>query len=434
VNGSTEERRNCRRVVLAVSLLALAALGRAAHAQESAAESAADEGTGLSLSVGYTGDLRRNTTGGLAVGNAYSHLLDLGATWSSNSLFSDARFTTNLSVMHVGGGEISGEFVGDLHGVNNIEAPDAWHLYEFWSEFDFGGRANTSLRLGVLDLNADFDTPVTSSLFVGSPHGIGTELSQTGGNGPAVWPVTGLGIRLAGQFNEDMHWRIGAFEGTPGDDDEASFAAFDVARSEGSLLIGEVEYMSERVNKISLGMWSYTASFDRLDADLTTGRPAQHGNQGVYALVDLPLADVGPARIDGSLRVGVADGRFNPVDEFVGATVVVSHPFAIRPDDAFGLGVAYGHTGDIYRTVQSLAGIPAASAETSYELTYRAPVTGWLTLVPSVQFVDNPGADLAMRDAWVVGVRFELSHGKSWPMFAQRDVPRDPSVAQTGAQ
>jgi porin len=426
---SVEERRNCRRVVLAVSLLALAALGRAARAEDGV-----DDSTGLAVSIGYTGDLRRNTTGGIAVGTAYSDLLDLGASWSTNNLFAGTGFTTNLSVMHIGGDDISGDFVGDLHGVNNIEAPDAWHLYEFWSEFSFGGRANASLRMGVLDLNADFDTPVTSGLFVGSPHGIGTELSQTGGNGPAVWPVTGLGIRLAGQWSEGLHWRVGAFEGTPGDDDETSFAAFHVARGEGSLLIGEMEYMSDRVNKVSLGVWSYTADFERLDAELTNDSRSQSGNQGVYALVDLPLANVGPARVDGSLRLGIADGRFNPVDEFVGATVVVSHPFESRPDDAFGLAVAYGRTGDIYRKVQALAGVPAASAETSYELTYRAPVTGWLTLLPSVQFVDNPGADLAMRDAWVVGLRFELSHEKSWPMFAKRAAPGDPTVAQAEAE
>ena len=429
MSWSVEERRNFRRVVLAVSLVALAAIGRAARAQDSA-----DEEVGLAVSVSYTGDLRRNTTGGIAVGTAYSDSIDLGATWATNNLFAGTGFTTSLSVMGLSGDDITGEFVGDLHGINNIEAPDAWHLYEFWSEFSFGGRANTSLRMGVLDLNADFDTPVTSGLFVGSPHGIGTELSQTGGNGPAIWPVTGLGIRLAGEFNEGLHWRVGAFEGTPGDDDETSFAAFDVTHGEGSLLIGEMDYTSERVNKISLGIWSYTADFERLDAELTTGPQSQHGNQGVYALVDLPLANVGPARIDGSLRLGLADGRFNPVDEYVGATVVVSHPFAGRPDDAFGLAVAYGRTGKIYRTVQALAGIPAASAETSYELTYRAPVTAWLALAPSVQFVSNPGADLAMRDAWVVGLRFELSHEKSWPMFAQRATPGAPSVAQSGTE
>ena len=426
MNGSSEERRNFRRVVLAISLLGLAALGNAARAQD-----AAEEDTGLSVSLGYTGDLRRNTTGGVAVGTAYSDLLDLGASWTTNSLFSDTRFTTNLSVMHLGGEDISGEFVGDLHGINNIEGPDAWHLYEFWSEFSFGGRANTSLRLGLLDLNADFDAPVTSSLFVGSPHGIGTEFSQTGGNGPSVWPVTGLGIRVAGEWNENLRWRVGAFEGTPGDDQEDSFAVFDVGRGEGSLLIGELEYASERFNKLSLGLWSYTADFDRLDADLVTDAHNEHGNQGVYALVDVKVAEVGAARIDASLRAGVADARFNAIDEYLGAAIVASHPFESRPDDAIGLAVAYGRTGDLYRSVQALVGVPSASAETSWELTYRAPITGWLALVPSVQFVSHPGADLSLDDAWVVGLRFELSHEKSWPMLAQRNAPATPSVAQT---
>jgi porin len=423
--AATTEQRNFRRVLLALSLIALAAIGRAARAEDAAE-------TGLSVSAGYTGDLRRNTTGGLAVGTAYSDMLDLGATWSTANLFSDAKMTFNVSVMHVGGDDISDQLIGDLHGVNNIEAPDAWHLYELWSEFNFGGHGNTSLRLGLLDLNADFDTPVTSSLFVGPAHGIGTEIGQTGGNGPAIFPVTGVGIRLAGQWSDTLLWRFGAFEGTPGDDDEASFAAFDVTHGEGSLLIGELEYASDRVNKISLGLWSYTADFDRLDVGQTTDPVQQHGNGGAYALVDVPLAQVGSARIDGSLRLGVADARFNAVDEYLGATVVVSHAFESRPDDALGFAVAYGHTGDLYRAVQNFAGVDAASAETSFELTYRSPLTSWLALAPSVQLVRNPGADLSMRDAWVVGLRFEISQEKSWPMVAKRAADSDPSVARAG--
>jgi porin len=419
-----KKRVSVKSSALALSLIALAAIGRAARADEGA-------DTGLALSVGYTGDLRRNTSGGIAVGTAYSDMLDLGATWTTRNLFSDAKLTFNVSVMHVGGDDISNELIGDLHGVNNIEAPDAWHLYEIWSEFSFGGHDTTSLRLGLLDLNADFDTPVTSSLFVGPAHGIGTDLGQTGGNGPAIFPVTGIGVRLAGQWSESLRWRVGAFEGTPGDGGDDSFAAFDVTRSEGGLLIGELEYAGDRVNKISLGLWSYTADFERLDAGQTTA-VRQHGNGGAYALLDLPLAHIGPSRIDGSLRLGVADARFNTVDEFVGATVVLSRPFESRPDDAFGFAVAYGHAGDLFRAMQNLAGVRAASAETSFELTYRSPVTEWLALAPAVQFVRNPGADLSMRDAWVVGLRFELSQEKSWPMVAQRDAHSDPAVVRAG--
>ena len=423
--SASDERRNLRRVVIAVSLLALAALGNAARADEGA-----EDETGLAVNIGYTGDYRRNTTGGMEVGAAYSDMFDLGAKWTTDSLFSGTRFTTMLSVKHLGGGDITNDYVGDLHGLNNIEAPDAWRLYEVWSQFDFGGRANTSLRMGLLDLNVDFDAPVTSAFFIGPVHGIGTELSQTGGNGPAIFPVTGLGIRVAGNVNENVHWRFGAFEGTPGDSDEASFAAVDLKRSEGELLIGEMEYVSERINKISLGLWSYTAEFERLDAGLTTGPQSEKGNQGVYALVDLPLAQVGSARIDGSVRLGIANERFNPVEQCLSATLVMSHPFENRPDDAVGFGVAHGRTGEIYRNVQALAGIPAANAETTYELTYRASVTDWMSLVPSVQFVSHPGADLSMSDSWVVGLRFELSREKSWPMLAQRNAPAQPSVVQ----
>src|SRR5690348_17492570 len=77
--------------------LALALIGiSSAHAQD-------EDGPAFSLSAAYTGDLRRNTTGGLDVGNAYADALDLGAVWVTDGLFSGARMTTNVSVMYLGG-------------------------------------------------------------------------------------------------------------------------------------------------------------------------------------------------------------------------------------------------------------------------------------------------------------------------------------------
>ena len=142
-----------------------------------------EEGSSFSLNASYTGDIRRNTTGGLAVGNAYADSVDLGLVWVSEGLIPHARMTTSLSVMYLGGGDITGEYVGDLQGVNNLEAGNGWKLYESWVEFGFGESGNT-LRAGVLDLNAEFDAPVTQGIFTASPFGIGTEFSQTGARGP----------------------------------------------------------------------------------------------------------------------------------------------------------------------------------------------------------------------------------------------------------
>ena len=63
----------------AACLLLLLALP--ASAQE------ADGGSALEFSAAYTGDLRRNTTGGIAPGTAYADEIDLGIAWESDRVF-----------------------------------------------------------------------------------------------------------------------------------------------------------------------------------------------------------------------------------------------------------------------------------------------------------------------------------------------------------
>jgi len=90
---------------------------------------------GFALGAAYSGDLRRNTTGGLATGNAYSQMLTLSADWRNETLFSESTLSANASVMYMGGDGISAEYVGDLQGLNNIEADSGWRLYQVWTEF-----------------------------------------------------------------------------------------------------------------------------------------------------------------------------------------------------------------------------------------------------------------------------------------------------------
>jgi porin len=398
-----------------------------ASASSALSRDAAADVPALSFNASYSGDFRRNTTGGLAVDDAYSHAADFGATWTTDGLFSAARMTTNFAVVYLGGKGISGEVVGDAQGLSNIEATRGWYLYESWVEFEFGAHAN-SLRAGVLDLNAEFDTPVTSGLFVSSPFGIGTDFSQTGERGPGAWPLTGLGIRAAGELNSRVQWRVGAYDGAPGSD-AGGFTSTRVSSDEGALLVGEIEYSSERLHKLAFGTWSYTARFERVDSELNPAARAR-GNDGYYALVDFRLASVGKTDIDAALRVGMASSRFNVFDRYVGAAVTASHLWESRPGDALGLGVAYAHTGARYRALQNHLGQPATAGETCVELIYRAELAGWLSVLPSVQYVRDPGADPAPGDAWVAGVRFELSYDGSWQLSARTPAPADDAYAR----
>ncbi len=371
-----------------------------------------DGGSAFGFSTAYTGDLRRNTTGGLAVGTAFAHALDLGLSWESDRLLPGTKITSSLAVMYLGGDAISGQFVGDLQGINNIEAPPGWRLYESWVQLSFG-ESSTSLRAGVLDLNAEFDTPVTQGLFVGSPFGIGTDLSQSGVRGPVVWPTTGLGIRVAGGAGAGLQWRFGIYDGAPGTD-ENDFTSMHLSSDEGALLIGELEYSSDRIHKLSLGTWGYTAKFARVDAALRPPEEPETGNYGLYATFDVALGSAGPVDFDAALRAGTAPAQFNAVDRYCGAAVTATHLWAARPDDSLGLGIAWAHVGAAYRAVGDFDGTPTTSAETLVELAYRAGLTDSLALVPNLQFVADPGALRDPNDAWVIGLRFELAHELSW--------------------
>jgi len=151
-------------------------------------------------------------------------------------------------------------------------------------------------------------------------------------------------------------------------------------------------------------------------------------------LLDLNLGSAGRTDFDGALRAGTASGRFNAFDRYVGAAVTASHLWTSRPGDAVGLGIAYAHTGAPYRAAMTFQGQPATAAETSLELAYHAELTDWLTLLPLVQYVRNPGMDRSLDDAWIAGLRFEISREKAWPLSARRDVKPDGTYARTDEQ
>ncbi|MBK7116883.1 MAG: carbohydrate porin [Proteobacteria bacterium] len=404
------------RVLIAGGLL-LAAASSLCHAQDISC--IVGDCPGLDVTLNYTADLRRNASGGLERGNAASGLLHTGVAWTSDRLWPGAMVVTSASLIHTTGGDISGRYVGDLQGLNNIEADGAVRLYDFWTEIRFGQGLAT--RVGFLDLNAEFDEPVTSSFFVGPPFGIGTDLAQTGENGPAVFPITSLGIRLEGRFGERTKWRMAAFDGVPGSSNPRDFATVDISRRQGALLIGELEHAPRGFNKVALGAWSYTSRFERFDAAASGDVALRKGNRGAYAVADRPMGAIGGVRFDGMVRAGYATGKFNATDRYLGAAVVASRLWERRPDDAIGLAVAHARTSSAFqRQLAADGGVPRTS-ETQVELTWRAPLSDWAAVVPGAQWVNRPGADRGVKDAFVVGLRFEFALEHTWPMVVRTE-------------
>jgi len=100
-------------------------------------------------------------------------------------------------------------------------------------------------------------------------------------------------------------------------------------------------------------------------------------------------------------RYGMADKKVNDVTDFWSFGLQYQGLLDGRDGDVLGLGYAKG-------IFSSEAGY-SEDYESVVELYYNAQVSPWVTLSPSLQFVDNPGGDSTVDDSIVFGLRAQSS-------------------------
>jgi porin len=404
----------------------------------------------------YTSELWQNMHGGLRTGSKLLGDLDVAAEIDGERAFGLDGVTLFANGLFVHGGSLSGQYIGDAQTVSNIEAAHQARLFELWVEKRFGPADDGhSLRVGLYDLNSEFDVSDTGSLFVNSSHGISPQIAQTGLNGPSIFPVTSLGARWRWAIGPTWSAQFVALDGVPGDPNRPASNAIRFDAGDGLLLASEIARQGTRLKKIAVGAWRYTAHFDQLDANAAhaaatasraaapmpasasalavsgaaalgatvvhaeaveaTSPPLRSGNHVVYALVDAQLfaerADPKQG-LSAFARAGTADSRVNRFANFIGAGVVYTGALPQRPDDQLGLAVASANNSGSYRIANARDGIATNRRETAIELTYRFALTSWLTLQGDLQHIINPDTNPLISDATAIGLRFEFTATK----------------------
>ncbi|RVQ66359.1 carbohydrate porin [Croceicoccus ponticola] len=348
----------------------------------------------IDFEIVYTVDVMANLSGGAGRGTRYLDNLNLVLVADLEHLAGWRGASASVHAIYNNGASIS-ELVGDAMAVSNIETGTrAFRVLEAWLSQSLG--QNASVKVGLYDLNSEFDMLETASVFVGSAHGIGMDIAQTGQNGPSIFPVTSLALRFEAELTPGLRLRVAALDAVPGDLDRPARTSIRLNGEEGALLIGEAEYLIGSA-KLLAGHWRYTEDFQDFRGE------AGKGNVGYYLRGEAQLLMRDDLRLDGFFRLGTADGRFNAFDRFTSAGIVVS---GLRRDDALGLAFAGAWTSDDYRLTGE-----AQRGEFVVETTYRAVLSDYLTMQPTVQYVINPSADPTLGNALVAGLRFEFSAG-----------------------
>ena len=386
---------------------------------------------GAAVTVVYGGTLFSDLEGGVRRDETYSGNLNIELSIDGERLFGRSGVTLLVDGLWIHGGQPSA-LLGDAQGVSNLSAPSKITLNEAWLQYDlFDNRF--SVLAGRYDLNVEFYRVQTAGLFLNSSFGIGPEFSSSGAEGPSIFPNTSVGVRLALKPASNFVVRTALLDGVPIDRPDGSVAAF--KSSDGLLLVSEAVLLNRTASgdrtpkvrfrigrgsgvppyedKVAVGGWYYTATFNDLNKVDSNGRPVQHrGSGGVYVLGDAALFRSKTDRrrhLGAFVQAGFGDGRVNRFGSYFGSGLVASGPLSKRPTDELGLAVAIAHNGAEYLNYQQRVGVRTNTSETAIEVTYLAQIATWLAVQPDFQYVIHPNTDPMVRNGRAFQLRFEAT-------------------------
>lgn len=371
---------------------------------------------GIDIELTYKADILTNARGGTNKKTCYldnkdiklSFDLEKLTAWKGGTFF---LYTLGNSYRN------SHDFFVDAQGISNIRAPNAWKVYEMWLEQNLL-KDKISLKCGIYDLNSEFDSKECGSIFLHSSHGIGTDFSQSGQNGPSIFPNTSLAARISVMPVERFYIQSAVLDAAPGKPGDPEGTHFILKEEEGALIVSETGFLPDQneegvCGKFAVGGWHYLSRFDDiLDLDQDGNPLRRENNYGLYALADKRIyqSKIVPERnVMGYVRLGWANPDINRFDSYIGGGVRFNGMIPVRKDDQFGIAFGRAHNGDKYRWSQENQGISTDTSETDFELTYRAQITSWLILKPDFQYIIHPNTDPLIEDTIVVGFRFEIS-------------------------
>jgi porin len=102
-------------------------------------------------------------------------------------------------------------------------------------------------------------------------------------------------------------------------------------------------------------------------------------------------------------RYGYAPSSRNDLTQFVSAGLSYQGLIEGREEDVLAMGMAMGYLSDQANVTY------LDDAETVWEVFYNVKVTEWMNVSPSLQYVADPGADSARKDAVVFGLRAQMT-------------------------
>jgi porin len=392
---------------------------------------------GANLEASYKLDLVRNAAGGLAAGTRVQGMLEVKLKLDGDKLIGWPDSSAYLHLLGNLGGKPNASLVGSFMGINNAEvAVNSVKLFHAWVQKAFWDN-KASVLAGLYPIDSEFYLTDASAVFLHPALGIGAEVAAQRPHGPSIFPASALGLRLRVQPDPTLYAQIAVTDGVPGDPADPRGTHIRLQPGDGVMLIAEFGYRPgeahhvdepvgpekyipatpqrkreetlEPIDKFALGFYRYNPKADDLtDTDPVTGAPLRRTAYGAYVLAEHTLyyeADAPTQGLAAFVRYGRTDGNVSPLNYAISAGCIYTGLLPGRDEDVFGLALIRARAAEKFRQVNA----PLEESEVAVELTYRARMTPWLVVQPTLQHVIHPGFDPTLGNAWIATLRIEVA-------------------------
>ena len=337
------------------------------------------------FNASYIGDVVSNFSGGIKTGTTYLGLANIKAGFNTETAnwWKGGRMYINIGNTH--GGEPSATLVGDFQGISNIEAGNLSFLYELWYKQKLG---KLEMTVGLQDLNDDFATNESGSIFTNSSFGIQSSIADN--VAPPIFPLTALGANVKWSISDTFLWEAAIFDGTPDDFETNPYnTEWKLSKNQGFLTVTELQVKKSLIIG-KIGNYKFGVYYHQHNDTIAV----EQKNGGFYFTGDQQIT----SKLFVFSQVGISPKEMNKNNRYFSIGLNCKGPFDKRPNDQVGIAIAY-------------AGIDgnAVGSETAIEMTYQFEVTKNIYLRPDIQYIINPaGTETKLKNALVGFLRFGI--------------------------
>jgi porin len=351
----------------------------------------------ITYNSSYIGDNLSNLSGGIKTGYSYLGMLNLNIGFSTDKAGLWKGGFSYINIANTHGGMPSERLIGDFQVVSNIQAGEHTYIQELWYKQII---SQVEITAGLQNLNNEFVNSEKGSLFLNSSFGIPPTIST---NIPApIFPLTTLGLTLKWHLSSKSAWQAAVYDGCPTSFEQNPYNLnWSFGAKDGVFLISEYQYSAILINgrkgTYKAGAYLHyplsTYSSD-VDSALYT-----KNIQGLYVIADQEIWQKPGSNMNISVftQLGLSLAKFSRNDYYLGLGIDCKGLAFQNGDDILGLAVAHaglrGNTGE----------------ETTFELTYKLPITKNIFLQPDFQYVINPsGVGKKIRNSVETTLRFGI--------------------------